>query len=91
MKYFLILLFLFINSSSISQENWTYLIGDDLSNWEIKQGQADFKIVEGTIVGTSQIKSASTYQTTKTLLSARADPGRQEAPGRPQVRLLIAR
>jgi len=65
MKYFLILLFLFINSSSISQENWTYLIGDDLSNWEIKQGQADFKIVEGTIVGTSQLKSASTYLGTK--------------------------
>ena len=65
MKYFLILLFLFINSSSISQENWTYLIGDVLSNWEIKQGQADFKIVEGTIVGTSQLKSASTYLGTK--------------------------
>ena len=65
MKYFLILLFLFINSLSISQENWTYLIGDDLSNWEIKQGQADFKIVEGTIVGTSQLKSASTYLGTK--------------------------
>ena len=65
MKYFLILLFLFINSLSISQENWTYLIGDDLSNWEIKQGQADFKLVEGTIVGTSQLKSASTYLGTK--------------------------
>ena len=65
MKYFLILLFLFINSLSISQENWTYLIDDDLSNWEIKQGQADFKIVERTIVGTSQLKSASTYLGTK--------------------------
>ena len=28
----------------ISQENWTNLIGDDLSNWEIKQGSAEFEI-----------------------------------------------
>ena len=65
MKYFLILLFLFFNSLSISQENWTYLIGDDLSNWEIKQGKANFKLIEGTIVGTSQLKSPSTYLGTK--------------------------
>ena len=65
MKYFLILLFLFVNFSSISQENWTYLIGDDLSNWEIKQGKANFKLIEGTIVGTSQLKSPSTYLGTK--------------------------
>ena len=55
MKYILTLLFLFVSSLSLSQENWTYLIGDDLSNWEIKQGQADFKLVEGAIVGLSLI------------------------------------
>lgn len=65
MKYIFVLLFLFFNFFSFSQDNWTYLIGDDLSNWEIKQGKADFQLIEGTIVGTSQLKSASTYLGTK--------------------------
>ena len=40
MKYILVLFFLSVNTVLISQENWSYLIGDDLSNWEIKQGRA---------------------------------------------------
>ena len=65
MKYILVLFFLSVNTVLISQENWSYLIGDDLSNWEIKQGRADFQLVDGTIVGTSQLKSSSTYLGTK--------------------------
>ena len=65
MKYILVLFFLSVNTVLISQENWSYLIGDDLSNWEIKQGRADFQLVGGTIVGTSQLKSSSTYLGTK--------------------------
>ena len=65
MKYILVLFFFSVNTVLISQENWSYLIGDDLSNWEIKQGRADFQLVDGTIVGTSQLKSSSTYLGTK--------------------------
>ena len=65
MKNILILLFLLINSLSISQENWTNLIGDDLGNWEIKEGEADFQLVDGTIIGTSKLNSKSTYLGTK--------------------------
>ena len=49
----------------ISQENWINLIGDDLSNWEIKQGNAEFEINDGVITGTSLLKSPSTYLGTK--------------------------
>ena len=65
MKYILVLFFLSINTVLFSQENWSYLIGDDLSNWEIKQGRADFQLVDGIIVGTSRLKSSSTYLGTK--------------------------
>ena len=65
MKNILILLFLLINTLSISQENWTNLIGDDLGNWEIKEGEADFQLVDGTIIGTSKLNSKSTYLGTK--------------------------
>ena len=53
----------------ISQENWTNLIGDDLSNWEIKQGTAEFEINDGVITGTSLLKSPSTYLGTKEFYS----------------------
>ncbi len=53
----------------ISQENWTNLIGDDLSNWEIKQGSAEFEINNGVITGTSLLNSPSTYLGTKEFYS----------------------
>ena len=65
MKYILLLSILFVNFFSFSQDNWKYLIDDNLSNWEIKEGNADFTVKDGIITGTSILKSPSTYLGTK--------------------------
>ena len=65
MKYFIIPFFLFNILFLTSQDKWTYLIDDDLSNWEIKEGNAEFIIDDGIITGTSILKSPSTYLGTK--------------------------
>ena len=65
MKYFIIPFFLFNILFLSSQDKWTYLIDDDLSNWEIKEGNAEFIIDDGIITGTSILKSTSTYLGTK--------------------------
>ena len=65
MKYFIITFFLFNILFLSSQDKWTYLIDDDLSNWEIKEGNAEFIIDDGIITGTSILKSPSTYLGTK--------------------------
>lgn len=65
MKYFIIPFFLFNILFLSSQDKWTYLIDDDLSNWEIKEGNAEFIIDDGIITGTSILKSPSTYLGTK--------------------------
>ena len=65
MKYFIIPFFLFNILFSNSQDNWIYLIDDDLSKWEIKEGNAEFIIDDGIITGTSILKSPSTYLGTK--------------------------
>ena len=65
MKYFIIPFFLFNILFLNSQDNWTYLIDDDLSKWEIKEGNAEFIIDNGIITGTSILKSPSTYLGTK--------------------------
>ena len=65
MKYSIIPFFLFNILFLSSQDKWTYLIDDDLSNWEIKEGNAEFIIDDGIITGTSILKSPSTYLGTK--------------------------
>ena len=65
MKYFIISFFLSNILFLSSQDKWTYLIDDDLSNWEIKEGNAEFIIDDGIITGTSILKSPSTYLGTK--------------------------
>ena len=65
MKYCIIPFLLFNILFSNSQDNWTYLIDDDLSKWEIKEGNAEFIIDDGIITGTSILKSPSTYLGTK--------------------------
>ena len=65
MKYFIIPFFLFNILFLSSQDKWTYLIDEDLSNWEIKEGNAEFIIDDGIITGTSILKSPSTYLGTK--------------------------
>ena len=69
MKLLTSILILLNSFLMISQENWTNLIGDDLSNWEIKQGSAEFEINDGVITGTSLLKSPSTYLGTKEFYS----------------------
>ena len=61
MKNFLIPFFLFTVYNLSSQSSWSYLIEDDLSNWEIKEGNAEFQLEDGVITGTSLLKSPSTY------------------------------
>ena len=67
MKFLMSILILLNSFLIISQENWTNLIGDDLSNWEIKQGTAEFEI-NGVITGIFT-KSPSTYLGTKEFYS----------------------
>ena len=69
MKYLTVTIILLNSLLIISQENWTNLIGDDLSNWEIKQGAAEFEVNDGVITGTSLLKSPSTYLGTKKFYS----------------------
>ena len=69
MKFLTSILILLKSFLIISQENWTNLIGNDLSNWEIKQGTAEFEINDGVITGTSLLKSPSTYLGTKEFYS----------------------
>ena len=69
MKFLTSILILLNSFLIISQENWTNLIGDDLSNWEIKQGTAEFEINDGVISGTSLLNSPSTYLGTKEFYS----------------------
>ena len=69
MKFLTSILILLNSFLIISQENWINLIGDDLSNWEIKQGTAEFEINDGVITGTSLLKSPSTYLGTKEFYS----------------------
>ena len=69
MKFLTSILILLNSFLVISQENWINLIGDDLSNWEIKQGTAEFEINDGVITGTSLLKSPSTYLGTKEFYS----------------------
>jgi len=65
MKYFTTILII-LNAILINgQENWLNLIGSDLSNWEIKQGNANFELSDGIIIGRSLLKSPSTYLGTK--------------------------
>ena len=53
MRLLKILILLFINSNLFAQQNWTNLINDDnLNNWEIKQGSAEFELKNGIISAT---------------------------------------
>ena len=52
--------------SSIAQTNWTSPFnGKNLKGWEIKQGSANFEVINNTIVATTLLGSKSTYLATK--------------------------
>ena len=67
MNKIFILFFLLVFNYSNSQ--WISLINDDLKDWEIKQGNAQFKINQGVIYATSILNSPSTYLGTKDFFS----------------------
>ena len=64
-KIYTLLLLLF-PLIGLSQTNWTQLFnGKNFDGWEIKQGQADFEILnDGVIQATSILNSPSTYMGT---------------------------
>lgn len=64
-----ILITLFFCQILISQNNWDNLIHEDLSNWEIKQGSAEFELNDGVISSVSILNSPSTYLGTKEFYS----------------------
>jgi len=66
-KKFLALIMFFVVNHNNCQ--WTSLIKDDLSNWEIKQGDAQFKLNDGVISAVSVLNSPSTYLGTKDFYS----------------------
>jgi len=60
------LIFFVFSPLSFSQSNWEYLFnGKNFNGWEIKQGTADFEIIDGVIKATSILNSPSTYMGTK--------------------------
>ena len=61
-----LIIFLVVNHNNCQ---WTSLIKDDLSNWEIKQGDAQFKLNDGVISAVSVLNSPSTYLGTKDFYS----------------------
>lgn len=75
MKWFLLLLPIFIFSCSFSADqanddsasvDWESLFNEkDLSNWEIKNGTAEYTIEGNEVVGTSKINTPNTFLCTK--------------------------
>ena len=65
MKYHIIIFFLLKFTLLDSQEKWVNLIENNLTNWEIKEGDSNFELVDGIIIGYSKIDSPSTYLGTK--------------------------
>ena len=56
----------FICLSTIAQTNWTSPFnGKNLKGWEVKQGSANFEVINNTIVATTLLGSKSTYLATK--------------------------
>ena len=57
---------LFFCCFASAQTNWKSLFnGKDLSNWEVKNGTANYQILNNSIVGTSRIGSPNTFLCTK--------------------------
>ena len=56
----------FICFSTIAQTNWiSPFNGKNLKGWEVKQGSANFEVINNTIVATTLLGSKSTYLATK--------------------------
>lgn len=62
-----IVLFLFISGSLIGEENdWKSLFnGKNLEGWKVLNGEAEFKVEDGIIVGISKMKTPNTFLATE--------------------------
>ncbi len=62
----LVVLFLALSLSSYSQKKWENLFnGKDLIGWKVLNGQAEYTIQDGTIVGHSKLKTPNTFLVTE--------------------------
>ena len=64
-KNYLLLLFVFC-ASMVSAQNWEPLFnGKNLSGWKKLNGKAEYKVVDGAIVGVSKMNTPNTFLATK--------------------------
>ena len=64
-KNYLLLLFVFC-ASVVSAQNWEPLFnGKNLSGWKKLNGKAEYKVVDGAIVGISKMGTPNTFLATK--------------------------
>jgi hypothetical protein len=64
-KNYLLLLFVFC-TSMVSAQNWEPLFnGKNLSGWKKLNGKAEYKVVDGAIVGVSKMNTPNTFLATK--------------------------
>lgn len=64
-KTFLLLLAVILVTNSYAEEKWTNLFnGKDLKGWKVLNGTADFKVINGIIVGTTKQNTPNTFLAT---------------------------
>ncbi|MGD1957494.1 MAG: DUF1080 domain-containing protein [Fulvivirga sp.] len=63
--FFIFIGLLFCPPATYAQEWKSIFNGKDLSGWVLKGGEAEFKVIEGAIVGTARINTPSTYLCTE--------------------------
>ena len=65
-KQLLILMMSCIAGTMSAQDGWQSLFnGKNLKGWKIIGGEAEYKVVDGAIVGTSRMNTPNTFLTTK--------------------------
>ena len=65
-KKFILFLFLAISVSAYSQQKWENLFNSkNLNGWKVLNGQAEYTIKDGAIVGTSKLNTPNTFLATK--------------------------
>lgn len=62
----IVLLFLSVNLTAKNTDGWVELFnGKNLKNWELLNGEAEFKVEDDMIVGTSKLNTPNTFLATK--------------------------
>lgn len=63
---FCLILFISVFKISLAQNGWVPLFnGENLQGWKVVDGEANFEVVEGVIVGTSKFNSHNTFLVTE--------------------------